>query len=141
MIVNTREVKKLRRRLQEKSEQVEEANRLYKVATDTMAKADEILKANVDLQANLAERTAEVARLEELVKRLHSNIQGLISFRHADTLDFFNRETEGFKEKFGEEAHAAYGVALFRSEAAQLRSKLATLAAEAEKSEAAPALD
>lgn len=130
MMVNTKEVKKLRRRLQEKSEQVEEANRLYKVAVDTMAKAESILQANVDLQANLTERNAEVTRLEDLVKRLHSNIQGLISFRHADTLDFFNRETEGFKEKFGEEAHAAYGVALFRSEAAQLRSKLASLVAE-----------
>ena len=114
----------LRKRLQAKSDEVEEANRLYKVATDTMAKADEVLKANVDLQANLAERTAEVARLEELVKRLHNNVQGLIAFRHADTLVFFNRETEGFKDRFGEEAHAAYGVALFRSEAAQLRSKL-----------------
>ena len=115
----------LRKRLQAKSDEVEEANRLYKVSVDAMAKADEVLKANVDLQANLAERNAEVTRLEELVKRLHNNVQGLIAFRHADTLDFFNRETEGFKERFGEEAHTAYGVALFRSEAAQLRSKLA----------------
>lgn len=130
MMVNTKEVKKLRRRLQEKSEQVEEANRLYKVATDTMAKADEILKANVDLQANLTERNAEVTRLEELVKRLHSNIQGLISFRHADTLDFFKREAEYLKDIWGEGAYEAYCKALFYSEAAQLRSKLASLVAE-----------
>jgi hypothetical protein len=114
----------LRKRLQAKSDEVEEANRLYKVATDTMAKADEVLKANIDLQANLAERTAEVARLEELVRKLHNSVQGFIAFRHGDTLDFFNRETEGLKERFGEEAHLAYGKALFHSEAAQLRSKL-----------------
>jgi hypothetical protein len=115
----------LRKRLQAKSDEVDKVNWLYKDAVIMMAKADEIMKANIDLQANLVERNAEVARLEELVRRLHTNIQGFIAFRHADTLDFFNRETEGLKEKFGEEAHAAYGVALFRSEAAQVRSKLA----------------
>ena len=124
------ELHSLRKRLQTKSDEVEKANWLYKDAVSMMAKTDEVLKANIDLQANLVERSAEVARLEELVKRLHSNVQGLICFRHADTLDFFNRETEGFKEKFGEEAHAAYGIALFRSEAAQLRSKLSETTVE-----------
>lgn len=131
--IESKEIKKLRTRLMKKQVEIEQANKMYHLATQLHGKADEILKQNVVMQARYTDALAEIQRLQEQTKRIQQNYTSLLQFRHADTLKHYKDLCEeikpflkqnGISDQLGEQIINLFGKGFFQMEVYELQTRM-----------------